>query len=184
MNLTGKMLIAMPGMGDVRFEHSVVYMCRHDDKGAMGLVVNKPTAGLTLGDLLKQLDLDVGNFSGDGPVLFGGPVEGSRGFILHSCDYKLNLKTLTIPDSLCMTATIDVLGDIALGRGPKSALLMLGYAGWGPGQLEQEITMNGWLTCEASEHLVFDCAHAEKWTKALQSLGVDPLTLSASAGHA
>lgn len=184
LNLTGKLLIAMPGMADPRFEHSVVYLCQHDDKGAMGLIVNKPAADLKLRDLLDQLEISVEPGFPDGPVLFGGPVETGRGFVLHSTDYESNLQTLCVPDGLHMTATIDVLEDIGMGRGPVRALMLLGYAGWGPGQLEQELSMNGWLTCDASADLVFSEDHDDKWIAALKTLGVDPLTLSASAGHA
>ncbi len=184
VDFTGKLLIAMPGMNDPRFEHSVVYMCQHDDKGAMGLIVNKPAADLRLQDLLEQLDIDVGTYRTDAPVLFGGPVETAQGFVLHSRDYESSLQTLKVPEGLHMTATVDVLEDMARGQGPRHARMMLGYSGWGPGQLEQEITMNGWLTCDAAEALVFSSDYEEIWTQALNSLGVDPLSLSASAGHA
>ncbi|MEX0338173.1 MAG: YqgE/AlgH family protein, partial [Arenibacterium sp.] len=123
-------------------------------------------------------------FGQDVPVFFGGPVEGARGFVLHSPDYTSGLHSLKVSDEFSMTATLDILEDIGSGEGPGQALMVLGYAGWGPGQLEGEIGMNGWLTCEASPDLVFDAENASKWEMALKALGIDPLTLSASAGRA
>ncbi|WP_370303599.1 YqgE/AlgH family protein [Pseudooceanicola sp.] len=184
MNLTGKLLIAMPGMGDPRFERSVVFVCDHNRKGAMGLIVNKPAQDVRLADLFEQLSIQAETASGDGPVYFGGPVEGSRGFVLHSGDYSSKIQSLAIGDEFCMTATLDILEDIASGTGPERALMMLGYSGWGPGQLESEIAATGWLTAEAEAALVYDLEDSEKWGAALHSRGVDPLTLSASAGHA
>lgn len=184
MNLTGKLLIAMPGMGDPRFEHSVVFICDHNRKGAMGLIVNKPAQDVRLADLFEQLSIEAEAPSGDEPVYFGGPVEGSRGFVLHTGDYSSKIQSLAISDQFCMTATLDVLEDIAGGHGPERSLMMLGYAGWGPRQLEAEIASNGWLTTEADAELVYDLDDSEKWGAALKSLGVDPLSLSAAAGHA
>ena len=183
-DLTGKLLIAMPGMGDLRFEHAVVFVCSHGEEGAMGLIVNKPASDVRLSDLLKQLEITPDPPGRDMPVYFGGPVESARGFVLHSDDYASNLQSMEVSDGFRMTATLDILEDIAVGAGPARSLMMLGYAGWGGGQLEHEITMNGWLTAEADAELVFDLPDAEKWGAALKSLGVDPLTLSASAGHA
>lgn len=184
MDLTGKLLIAMPGMGDMRFEHSVVFLCSHGPEGAMGLIVNKPAEDVRLSDLLSQLDIVPQPPERDMPVHFGGPVESARGFVLHSTDYASSLQSMKVSDEFSMTATLDILEDIATGAGPKRALMMLGYAGWGPSQLESEIAMNGWLTAEADPALIFATADAEKWGAALKSLGVDPLTLSASAGRA
>ncbi|MEP3330874.1 YqgE/AlgH family protein [Sedimentitalea sp.] len=184
MDLTGKLLIAMPGMGDLRFEHSVIFLCSHSAEGAMGLIVNKPAEDVRLSHLLEQLEIKPDEPVKDMTVYFGGPVESARGFVLHSPDYQSNLQSLAVSDEFSMTATLDILEDIATGTGPKRGLMLLGYAGWGPGQLEGEISMNGWLTAEADADLVFDMADAEKWGAALQSLGVDPLSLSASAGHA
>ena len=183
-SLTGKLLIAMPGMGDPRFDRSVVYLCDHSDKGAMGLIVNKPNPRLSFSDLLKQLEIDV---SPRGPALkvhFGGPVEIGRGFVLHSPDYASATSTLEIDDAFSMTATVDVIEDIANGAGPERAFFALGYSGWGPGQLESEIGQNGWLTCDATRDIVFAVEDAEKWMAALGELGVDALTLSAAAGRA
>lgn len=182
--LDGKLLIAMPGMGDPRFEKCVIYMCAHSEDGALGLIVNKPTPELQFSTLLQQLDIDVGSPQRDIRVHFGGPVEHGRGFVLHSGDYQANASTLQVDDAFGMTATLDVLEDIARGSGPASALLALGYSGWGPGQLEDEILQNGWLTCDADPGLVFNGNDEGKWEAALKTLGVDPLTLSATAGRA
>jgi len=182
--LTGKLLIAMPGMGDPRFEKSVVFLCAHSDDGSMGLIVNKPAPGLAMDDLLEQLDIDRSAGSTDVIVHFGGPVEHGRGFVLHSDDYNSASSTLVVGDKFGMTATLDILQDMASGAGPKDRILALGYSGWGPGQLEGEIHRNGWLTCDATPEIVFADDNGGKWTAALKSLGVDPLTLSAAAGHA
>ena len=185
MNLTGKLLIAMPGMGDERFDHTVVFLCSHTDDGAMGLIVNKTAPEVQLADLLRQLEISPDPVSqGNLPVRFGGPVETQRGFVLHSPDYEASLNSLHVNETFSMTATLDILEDIAVAQGPDQVLMMLGYAGWGPGQLEGEIGMNGWLTTDADPALVFEMNDDAKWGAALQSLGVDPLGLSSEAGHA
>lgn len=184
MDLTGQLLIAMPGMGDPRFSNSVVFLCAHSAEGTMGLIVNKPTGDLTLRDLLEQLEIDVGPTPPDLPVHFGGPVEHGRGFVLHETGYESSIATLTVNADFAMTATLDILEDMAAGRGPKRTIVALGYAGWGPGQLEAEIAQNGWLVCPADLALVFDRADATKWQAALTKLGISPLTLSAEAGRA
>lgn len=186
MDLTGKMLIAMPGMEDPRFEHSVVAVCAHSPEGAMGLIVNKPMAKPGLTDLLSQLGIAVASSDrgGQAPILFGGPVETGRGFVLHSRDWAGQAGMMEISDDLAMTATRDILEDIAAGHGPQHALLALGYAGWGPGQLEAEILANGWLVAEGDATITLDGAHATKWQRALAAMGVDPRTLSAAAGRA
>ncbi|SDE25232.1 YqgE/AlgH family protein [Ruegeria marina] len=184
LDLTGKLLIAMPGMGDPRFDRAVIFMCSHGEDGAMGLIVNKP-ADLRLSALLSQMDIacDIQSVA-DSRVRFGGPVEMGRGFVLHSSDYSASLHSLKVSEAFSMTATLDILEDIASGQGPMRRSLMLGYSGWGPGQLESEIGENGWLTADADPDLVFDTPDEEKWDAALKSLGIDPLLLSASAGHA
>ena len=182
--LEGKLLIAMPGMGDPRFDRSVIFMCAHSEDGALGLIVNKPTPELSFANLLKQLEIDVPGVARDVQVHFGGPVEGARGFVLHSGDFVSEGSTLQVSEAFGMTATLDIMEALAVDTGPRDALLALGYAGWGPGQLEAEILQNGWLTCDASPALVFDESDATKWTAALATLGVDALTLSASAGRA
>jgi putative transcriptional regulator len=184
-DLTAKLLIAMPGMGDPRFAGSVVFLCSHSDKGAMGLIVNKRMDEVTFTELLEQLEIAQPDTVRDVPVCYGGPVELRRGFVLHSADYAARGdEGLEIDDRFAMTATLDVLEDIAHGRGPRHALLALGYAGWGPGQLEDEIAANGWLTAEAAPDLVFGPAMDGKWEAALRSIGVHPLMLSSEAGHA
>jgi putative transcriptional regulator len=184
MDLTAKMLIAMPGMGDERFGHSVIYICAHSAEGAMGLIVNKPLPDLRLNDLVAQLEIGDGRCLRDVQVHFGGPVEPGRGFVLHSGDYRSDISTLEVDTHVGMTATLDILEALAAGEGPELALMALGYAGWGPGQLEAEILSNGWLTCEADEALLFGPQGKDKWSEALKSLGVDPITLSAAAGRA
>ncbi len=184
MELTGKLLIAMPGMGDPRFEKSVVFICAHSEDGAMGLIVNKPTPDLKMDDLLEQLRIPTGEGSKGINVYFGGPVEHGRGFVLHSGDYQAREATLVVDDRFAMTATQEVLEAIARGTGPRASMLMLGYAGWGPGQLEQEIMHNGWLVVDASPELVFNPDNGGKWEAALAALGVDPVSLSAAAGRA
>lgn len=184
MDLTGKILIAMPGMGDPRFDRSVVFMCSHNNEGAMGLIINKPVPELSLSALLEQLEISAEKVDDAIPVYFGGPVEGARGFVLHSPDYTSGLQSLCVSDAFSMTATLDILEVVGSGNGPNHALMVLGYAGWGPGQLEGEIAMNGWLTSEANPELVFETEDALKWERALNEIGVNPLTLSASAGRA
>ena len=182
--LDGKLLIAMPGMGDPRFERSVVFMCAHSEDGALGLIINKPAPDLRFADLCKQLDIETGPPDRDIRVHFGGPVEHGRGVVLHSGDYLSNSATLQVGETFGMTATLDVLEEIANGDGPSVALLALGYSGWGPGQLEAEILQNGWLTCDATPDLVFGDDDEGKWSAALKTLGVDPITLSSTAGRA
>ena len=184
LDLTGRLLIAMPGMGDPRFSHSVVFLCAHSADGAMGLIVNKVIDGIRLSALLQQLSIPLVRPELDGDLYFGGPVEGGRGFVLHSPDFVSDLNTLEVNAAFSMTATQDVLECMAEGTGPDRALMALGYAGWGPGQLEREIADNGWLTCDATPEVVFDLDNAETWAAALKSLGVDPVSLSATAGRA
>ncbi|MGR3462208.1 MAG: YqgE/AlgH family protein [Roseovarius sp.] len=184
IDLTGKILIAMPGMGDPRFAHSVVYLCAHSAEGAMGLIVNKPAQDLKMCDLLEHLSITPGPEMRDMPVHFGGPVEHGRGFVLHDDGYRSDIATLNVAEGFGMTATLDILEDIAQGRGPEHAILALGYAGWGPEQLESELAENGWLTCDADTGLVFDSVDTDKWETALTRLGISSLTLSSDAGHA
>ncbi|MCT4557518.1 MAG: YqgE/AlgH family protein [Pelagimonas sp.] len=183
-NLTGRMLIAMPGMGDPRFEHSVVFLCDHSDEGAMGLIINKPASDVDVPTLLSQLEIDMQVDLSKHTAHFGGPVEMGRGFVLHSPDYQSLVTTLEVRDDIRMTATLDVLEDLARGQGPHKWLMMLGYAGWGAGQLESEIVANGWLVCDATPDLIFDLKDADKWEAALESIGVPPLALSAEGGRA
>lgn len=184
IDLNGKLLIAMPGMSDPRFASSVIFMCAHSDDGAMGLIVNKPTDELQLTDLLEQLAIPQIKSGQEIRVHFGGPVELGRGFVLHSADYVLSDATMKVDEQFGMTATREVLEAIADGTGPNSALLMLGYAGWEPGQLENEIKDNGWLVTDATPEIVFGTGNSDKWKAALATLGVDPLMLSSVAGRA
>jgi putative transcriptional regulator len=186
MDLSGHILIAMPGMADPRFDRSVVLICAHSAEGAMGLIVNKPVEDLTFDGLLEQLKIPRAPEGRDIRVLFGGPVERGRGFVLHSSDWQRNRPegTMIVPGGFEMTATLDILEALAKGRGPAKALLALGYSGWGPGQLEAEIGRNDWLTAEAPEGLVFGTEDGAKWAAALRGMGIDPLTLSSAAGRA
>lgn len=184
MDLSGKLLVAMPGMGDPRFEHAVILVCAHSPEGAMGLIINKPVPDLSFGNLLEQLNIPLGSQGRDILVHFGGPVERGRGFVLHSSDYDSNQATMPVAGGLGMTATVDVLEALARGDGPALALLALGYSGWGPGQLEAEIARNDWLTVDAAKPLIFSQANGGKWTEALRAIGVDPLSLSSKAGRA
>ena len=181
--LEGQLLIAMPAMADQRFSRSVIYMCAHSSDGAMGLVVNKLMGSLTFPELLKQLGVETGESNADIRVHFGGPVEPGRGFVLHSRDY-LQEGTLEIAGDIALTATIDILKEIAGGGGPQHNLLALGYAGWGPGQLETEIQDNAWLSVEPSKEILFDTDLGSKWERAMQKLGVDFSMLSGTAGRA
>ncbi len=181
--LTGQLLIAMPSMSDPRFARSVVYVCAHNADGAMGLVINRLVGSVTFPDLLEQLGIEAGPMSEEIRVHFGGPVESGRGFVLHSGEYRHD-STLRVAEGVALTATVDILQDIARGQGPRRSLLALGYAGWGPGQLDTEIQANGWLHVAADEHLVFDGDLDSKWERAIAKLGVDLSLLSGEAGHA
>jgi putative transcriptional regulator len=182
--LDGQLLIAMPGMGDPRFERSVIFMCAHSAGGAMGLIVNKPADELSFADLLAQLKIAASVDLRATRVHFGGPVEHGRGFVLHSAEYSVADSSLCVSPEFAMTATVDILQDMAKGEGPSRALLALGYAGWGPGQLEGEIQANGWLTAPADMDLVFGARDADKWGDALRSISIDPRLLSAEGGRA
>src|SRR5215469_16766691 len=189
--LDGQMLIAMPSMGDERFARSVIYMCAHSADGAMGIVVNQPAAHISFSDLLVQLDvvpaaelIQLPLQAGGVKVLKGGPVDTQRGFVLHSADYFVENSTLPIDEGVCLTATLDILKAIARGAGPASAVLALGYAGWSPGQLENELQQNGWLHCSADPQLIFGTDIDAKYELAMQKIGIDLGMLSSEAGHA
>lgn len=181
--LAGHLLVAMPGMPDPRFAKSVIYMCAHNADGAMGLVVNRAINDVTFPELLKQLGIETGDEAPSMAIQFGGPVEEGRGFVLHSADY-IHDTTMVVEDDVALTATVDILRDIALGHGPQCSLLALGYAGWGPGQLDQEILQNGWLSVKADTDLLFATDIQLKWSRALEKLGIDLSLLSEEAGHA
>jgi len=189
--LDGQMLIAMPTMGDERFARTLIYMCAHSTEGAMGIIVNQPASQITLRELLVQLEvvpagetMELSKQASSVKRLKGGPVDTQRGFVLHSSDFVIENSTLPIDDGICLTATLDILKAIARGNGPSRALLALGYAGWAPGQLENEIQHNGWLHCPADPDLIFGQDIAGKYDKALQKIGVHPGMLSSEAGHA
>jgi putative transcriptional regulator len=181
--LVGQLLVAMPGMPDTRFAKTVIYMCAHNAEGAMGLVVNRSLDALSFPDLLDQLDIDTSAMTEHVDVHFGGPVETGRGFVLHSPDY-LQEGTMVVADGIALTATVEILKAIGAGKGPRRHLLALGYAGWGPGQLDSEIKANGWLSVGADDGLVFDADLNTKWDRAVGKLGIDPRMLSDAAGHA
>ncbi len=189
--LDGQMLIAMPSMRDERFARTLIYVCAHSSEGAMGIVVNQPAADISFPDLLVKLDvipaaerIQLPRRAGTIKVLKGGPVETQRGFVLHSADFFIENSTLPIDEGICLTATLDILKAIARDEGPASAVLALGYAGWAPGQLENEIQHNGWLHCTADPDLVFGNDTGGKYEKAMGKLGVDLGMLSSEAGHA
>jgi putative transcriptional regulator len=181
--MTGKLLIAMPAIGDSRFEHSVIYLCAHTPDGAMGIVVNRPLNEPSFEDLLKQLDVSPVPPARQIPLCAGGPVEQARGFVLHTADWTSE-GSLMVDNGLVLTASLDVLKVIAEGSGPREGFLALGYVGWGPSQLDAELSNNVWLSAAADEMLVFDAAHETKWLRALAKLRIDPSQLSSTAGHA
>jgi len=183
-DLTGKLLIAMPDMGDPRFEKSVILICSHSSDGAMGLILNRAVQDIRFSDLISQLNVPVNGTVHDIPLHFGGPVEMGRGFVLHSDDYPVSNRSMRIPGGFRVTSTVDILEAIAKGRGPEKALMTLGYSGWGPGQLEAELQQNGWLTAEATHEVVFADDIIGKWNASLDSMGVNALHLSATGGTA
>ncbi len=187
--LENHFLIAMPGMRDERFARAVIYLCAHSEEGAMGLIINQPQQ-LAFPDILVQLGIleqseaiRLPQEARDIPVRNGGPVDRSRGFVLHTDDYVVE-SSMPVSESICLTATVDMLRAISLGQGPRHALMALGYAGWGAGQLEMEIGENGWLTCPATPQLVFEGDLERKYEGVLATIGVDAANLSQVAGHA
>ncbi|WP_219322349.1 YqgE/AlgH family protein [Methylovirgula sp. HY1] len=189
--LDGQLLLAMPGMPDDRFARSVIYMCAHSDEGAMGIIINRAAPSVNFSELLVQLEviapdeaIRLPSKAGAVPVLKGGPVETGRGFVLHTNDFFIDNSTLPIDTVVSLTATVDILRAIASGAGPGQAVLALGYAGWSPGQLEEELQQNGWLTCPADASLIFDTPLESKYDCALRKLGIDPSFLSTDFGHA
>jgi putative transcriptional regulator len=181
--ITGHFLVAMPSMRDPRFTRTVIYMCAHTDDGAMGLVINRLVGSLSFPDLLQQLNISPTAIGQDIRIRNGGPVETGRGFVLHSADY-VESGTVRIGSEVGLTATLDILRDIAAGSGPKHRLLALGYAGWGPGQLDQEIQSNSWLCVPADQDMIFDDHLDDKWERCISKIGVDFRLLSSTAGNA
>jgi putative transcriptional regulator len=185
LSLTGRMLVAMPGIGDPRFEKAVILVCAHGEDHAMGIAVNRPVGELTTPDLLERLGVHADIHTPRDLVLFGGPVEVERGFVVHTADFASPPATLAIAGDLALTATREVLEAMAdLQRAPRHSLLALGYAGWGAGQLDYELAQNAWLTCDPDETLLFGQDHEAKWTMALAKLGIEPHRLSGEAGRA
>lgn len=181
--LTGHFLVAMPTMEDPRFQRSVIYLCVHNAEGAMGLVVNRLVESLTFDELLDQLGIGPSSGAEEIHIHFGGPVESGRGFVLHSADYSRE-GTVLMENDIGLTATVDILRDMAAGAGPRDTLLALGYAGWGPGQLDAEIQENAWLTVPGAPDLLFDKQIDMKWDRAVARLGFDPNLLSSDSGRA
>lgn len=181
--LEGKLLLSMPGMGDPRFDRSVIYICTHNKEGAMGLVINSEVDNLTFAQLLDQLDIDCTPPIPEIPIHAGGPVETGRGFVLHSADFVQD-STLIVSETIALTATVDILKALAVGQGPKSHLLALGYAGWGAGQLDKELQSSGWISTSGDDEVIFHTDMYDKWPRAMARMGVDVSMLSASSGHA
>jgi putative transcriptional regulator len=183
VSLAGQLLVAMPQMSDPRFTRTVIYMCAHSSQGAMGLVVNRVFDKMSFPELLSQLNIESGPQTRPIRIHAGGPVESAHGFVLHSDDY-VRQGTMRVTDGIALTATVDILKAIAEGDGPRHSLLALGYAGWGPGQLESEIIRNSWLTVPSQQSLIFSSEVDRVWERALAILGANPTTLSGEAGHA
>ncbi len=183
--LSGRLLIAMPGIDDPRFERAVVFLCAHDAEHAIGLAVNRPVDGLTLESLFERIGVEPPlRRLADEAVLMGGPVERERGFVLHTDDYLLDDVSMPVMSGLALTTTKEVLQAMGGETAPRRAILALGYAGWGPGQLEREVRENVWLVCDPDEALIFDDDHDHKWSRALGKLGVTAAMLSESGGRA
>lgn len=184
-NLTGRLLVAMPGIGDPRFEHAVILICAHAPDHAMGLRLDRPAPGVDLKTVLAKLETPAPEAAASRPVLVGGPVERERGFVLHSDDWMAEDASLAFGDGLAITGTREALAAMVdPAMGPRRSVLLLGYAGWGEGQLEDELGENVWLTAEPDADLIFDPDYDAKWGRALATLGVDPGLLSGQAGRA
>ena len=182
-SLAGQILIAMPGLPDPEFAHSVVYLCAHSDEGAMGIILNRPIASPSFADLLGQLEVGPKPPARAIGLCKGGPVDHARGFVLHTADWTGD-GSLRVDQDVALTASLDVLKAIATGGGPRAGILALGYANWGPGQLDVEIRGNTWLNAEADAELLFDADHASKWSRAMGKLNVSPGRLSSLSGTA
>lgn len=181
--LAGQFLIAMPTMADPRFSHTVIFICTHNETGAMGIIINRLYGAIDMKGLLEQLTIEVNEHTPETPIYFGGPVETGRGFILHSDDFTLDA-SMRLENDVALTATVDILKAIAENRGPSRCLVSLGYSGWGSGQLEQEIQAGGWLTAPADLDILFGSDNETKWERAIGKLGFSPWLLSTETGHA
>lgn len=185
LNLTGSLLISTPGIGDPRFARAVIYLCAHSADGAFGLVVNRVIPMLRLARVLDQVGIPTGPDTPDAPVLSGGPVEGQRGYVLHSDDWADGVVQRSLPGGLALSSSTEVLVAIARGHGPRDFVLALGYAGWAGGQLEAELAANAWLTAPAPRDLVFASDRGDAlWSRALKGMGIDPAALSGQVGRA
>lgn len=190
MNIEGQFLVAMPNMGDTRFENTIIFVCAHSQEGAMGFIINKGLSEPTTTDFLLKLGIVSDTNTDQIPqnvvqseLKTGGPVEPGRGFILHSPDYSSS-STLFVNEEVCLTATLEILRDLSVGKGPESFFVALGYSGWGAGQLEGEIAANGWLTCSHEAGIIYDTDNDGKYSKIMKSMGIDPKLISHDAGHA
>jgi putative transcriptional regulator len=182
-SLTNQLLIAMPGMADPNFTTTVTLICEHNDDGALGIVINRPTT-LKLSGLFEQLEVESADPGvADDPVMSGGPVGIERGFVLHGPERSYE-STLEVSDAICLTLSRDIIDAMAAGDGPEHALVALGYAGWGAGQLEEEMLANSWLNVPATPEIVFETPFAERWNSAARTLGIDIASLPTDAGHA
>ena len=189
-SLEGQFLVAMPEMGDNRFDKTVIFVCAHSDEGAMGFVINKPMAEPKIIDFFEQLKItseaereNVISELGSSILYTGGPVEPGRGFVLHSSEYSSN-STLQIEGNVALTATLEILREISMGRGPEKYFITLGYSGWSAGQLEDEIAANGWLVCPMDEAVIFNAESSTKYNAVMNAMGINPLLLSGDSGHA
>ena len=181
--LTGKVLLASPNMLDPRFFEAVIFLCSHSDEGAMGIMINKPAMNFNFTQLIKRLGVPETDTAEEKEIYVGGPVEIERGFVIHSNDYKI--PDLTVNIGQCsFTVSVDILKDIFIGRGPKNSIVALGYAGWGPGQLEKEIMDDGWLVSEPDESLIFMKNYENKWNLGIEKLGINLSRLSTCSGNA
>lgn len=187
--LDHQFLVAMPGLKDERFARSVIYLCAHSEEGAMGIIINQvqemqfPDLMVQLGIMDEKQAIRLPTETRDIVIRHGGPVDRSRGFVLHSIDYTVE-SSMPVADDVCLTATVDILRAISGGKGPQRTLMALGYSGWGPGQLESEIASNDWLTCPATNDLLFDTDIERTYDRILATLGINPMHLSTRAGHA
>lgn len=183
--LEGKLLIALPGMADPRFEQAVIFVCSHSTKtGTMGFIINKLISELSFHSLMQKLGIDANADSANIPVLYGGPVETDRGFVLHGSDYGGNGSTVSVSPDIFVTATVDILTALAAGTGPNQAIFLLGYAGWGPGQVEDEIRQNSWIHCDADSEVLFHAPYEDKWEIALRKMGINISGLTVHIGRA
>jgi putative transcriptional regulator len=182
-DLSGQILLATPSLSQGVFKDTVIFLCSHSDEGAMGIIINKPLKALSFSSICKDLKIE-NDASAELPILFGGPVEKNRGVVLHSQDYNSETETIKCTSTLSMTASFDILSDLAKGLGPINALLALGYAGWAPGQLESELASNCWMFGRLDDEEVFSINFEKKWSNSLKNSGVEPSKISSIFGTA